>query len=123
MDQVFNKSFILQVVKDLSNNDKHGYPTRKGDHGHSGKRPKLVELSRNLRLSTNPGEGSSIGITLNRDGTPRILGSGSSAAITTGSIIDKDGNQIGDLHECAIKAVIILEQLWGDLSNGGKATK
>ena len=123
VDEGFNQSIALQIIKDLSNNDKHGYPTRDSDDGHSGKRPRLIELNRILRLSTKPEKGSSIGMTLNRDGTPRILGSGPSMAIITGTIVDKDDNRIGDLHEFAIESVATWESLWDELSSSGAAAE
>ncbi len=30
VDRIFEKSMALKIVKDLSNNDKHGYPDRRG---------------------------------------------------------------------------------------------
>lgn len=114
VDEAFDQSFALRVITDLSNNDKHGDKTRAGEYGHSGKRPTLVEINRVLQMTPTPG-GSGLAMTLNRDGTPKLIGAGSAKAIITGSIIDKDNNRIGELNQIAHEAVAALESLLEEL--------
>ena len=103
VDRTFKGSFELRVIKDLSNNDKHGYPPRQG--GHSGRAPKLVNPRRILRLTTGASKGSSVVMTLGPDGRPMIFGSGSGMAILRGDVVDDKGEIIGDLHDIANKAI------------------
>ena len=62
IDQVISHSVPLQIITDLSNNDKHGYPPRNA--GHSGKAPQLAEIKRVLRLTTAAETGSSVMVIL-----------------------------------------------------------
>jgi hypothetical protein len=109
VDQVIGQSLELQIIKDLSNNDKHGYPPRYG--GHSGKSPKLVKITRVMQLATKAEAGSTIGMTLGADGEPRFFGDGNAKAVITGDVLDKDNNRIGDLYEIETKAVEAWERL------------
>lgn len=121
VDQAVNNSFDLQIIKDLSNNDKHGYPPR--DCGHSGKCPKLVAINRVMQLKTQAKKDSTIGMTLSAQGIPMIFGDGTAKAIITGVVVDNDNNRIGDFYEIANRAVEAWEQLLDDfglnvISNG-----
>jgi hypothetical protein len=113
VDKAVSRSLALQIIKDLSNNDKHGYPPRDG--GHSKRCPRLVDISRVLQLATKPRAGSTVCVTLNQTGTPQATGSGSAKAIITGEIVDKDNNRIGDLHQVGTEAVEAWEHLLDDL--------
>ncbi|MHC4795220.1 MAG: hypothetical protein ACYTF1_01130 [Planctomycetota bacterium] len=62
VDQTVDNSLDLQIIKDLSNNDKHGYPPRDG--GHSGKCPQIVDINRVMQLQTQAKKGSTSGMTL-----------------------------------------------------------
>jgi hypothetical protein len=103
VDSCVQGSFEIRVMIDLSNNDKHGYPPR--GVGYSGRSPKLVDVRRVLRLTTGSQRGSGVAMTLNRDGTPRISGSGSAKAVLTGEVLDGGGTRIGDLDDLASRAV------------------
>lgn len=103
VDEAFNDSHALKVIKDLWNNEKHEYPPRGG--GHSGQSPKLDQVKRVLRLTTKPEKGSSVGVAFTPQGTPQKLGSGDARVIVTGDILDRDGNRIGDLHKTALDAI------------------
>lgn len=107
IDQVIAASPPLQIVKDLSNNDKHGYPPRDG--GHSGKAPKLAEVNRVMRLTTGSKAGSSVGVVLTRGGLKQI-GDGSSAVLITGQVVDAGGAALGDLYDISLEAVAAWEQ-------------
>lgn len=101
VDKAIDSSFKLRVIKDLSNNDKHGYPSRMN---HSGKKPKLVELARGLRSSTQAKPGSMSGFVLTSSGL-KPIGDGSSRVVVTGRIVDETGNFIGDLQEFCLEAI------------------
>jgi hypothetical protein len=103
INETVDASFAIRVMIDLSNNDKHGYPPR--GRGYSSRSPRLVNVRRVLRLTTGNEKGSSVAMTLNPDGTPRILGSGSAKAVLTGEVLDDTGTTIGDLDDLASKAV------------------
>jgi hypothetical protein len=109
VDQAIDNSLDLQVVQDLSNNDKHGYPPRDG--GRSGKYPRLVEINRVMCLQTQAKIGSMISMTIGHDGVPKFSGDGSAKAVVTGEVIDNAKNRMGDLYEIAIRAVEAWERL------------
>lgn len=114
VDDALRQSPELQIVIDLSNNDKHGYPPRDG--GHSRKCPKLVGITRVMRLATRAEARSTSAMTLGSDGTPRFLGDGTAKAIVTGDVVDRDNNRIGDLYEIAAKAVEAWERLLSEFN-------
>lgn len=106
------QSRALQIVIDLSNNDKHGYPPRDG--GESGLAPRLTELDRGMRMSTGAEAGSSVGFTIGADGVGRVIGSGSASIVITGTVVDRSNNRIGDLQELIQEAVEAWERLMSD---------
>ena len=109
VDVVFKSSPALQIIQDLSNNDKHGYPPRDG--GKSGKLPKIGKITRTLQLSTKPQKGSFVAMTLGPGGIPRISGSGEARAVISADIFDRDGNIIGDFRQIALEAIMAWERL------------
>lgn len=115
IDDELKASNPFNIVKDLSNNDKHGYPPRGG--GHSRVAPKVLGFSRVMRLSTGGKVGSVVSMRFGPGGIPRIVssGSGSAYAVITGEVIDKDGNKLGDLYEIELEAVAALEKLMNEL--------
>jgi len=120
VDQTFKNSLELQIIKDLSNNDKHPYPPR---YSYSGKYPQLININRVMQLKIQAKKGSTIGMTLGADGVPKIVGDGTAKAVITGDVVDNDNNRIGDLHEIATKAIEAWEQLLAyfgltDITNG-----
>ena len=113
VDQVFYKSEDFKLIKDLSNNDKHGYPPRDG--GYSGISPQLVDVSRIFRAKTQARPGSFVGITLTSSG-PKQIGDGASLVIITGNIVDGNGVVVGDCQNVCLNAIAIGEQemkMWG----------
>ncbi len=112
VDSVFKNSGHLQIIKDLSNNEKHGYPPR--NNGYSGKAPRLENINRICKLTTSPKKGASIALTIDAQGRSKILGSGRAAVIITGDIFDKNNNRIGDLHDTALAAINSWEMLLKD---------
>ena len=112
VDQAIDNCLELQIMKDLSNNDKHGYPPRDG--GHSRQCPQVVEINRAMRLQTRAKTGSKIGMTIGAGGVPKFIGDGTAKAVVTGDVVDNDGNRIGDLYDIANKAVEAWETLLGD---------
>ena len=112
VNEAFNQSLELRIIQDLSNNDEHGYPSRKG--GYSKIYPQLVNINRVMQLKTQAKKGSAIGMTSVAGGVPKFFGDGTAKAIITGDVVDNKNNPIGDLHEIAIKAVEAWEQLLAD---------
>ncbi len=99
------------IIRDLANAERHAFPDRKPN---SGFRPKLVNLHRPIRLSTDPIAGSHSAITIGPRGFQH-LGGGSAAAFITGDIVDETGNRRGDLRETEEAAVAALEALLNGL--------
>lgn len=112
VDQAVDNCVELQIIKDLSNNDKHGYPPR--DAGHSAKYPQLVEINRVMRLQTQAKKGSMVGMTLGAGGELKFIGDGTAKAVVTGDVVDNDNKRIGDLYDIASKAVKAWENLLAD---------
>jgi len=108
----FKSSEVLKIVKDLSNNDRHGYDPKK--RGNSGKSPRVDKINTVMQMTTMPKKGSFVSLTLNRQGVPKIAGSGTAKVIITGDIIDKDGNRIGDLYKTLLEACQVWEKVLGD---------
>jgi hypothetical protein len=103
-------SFAFCVIRDLWNNDKHGWPPTKGK-GWSRKAPRLTNIHRACRLQTGTGENSSVTMTLGANGVPRIqsTGSGSAVVVLTGDVVDETGNKICDANELIEDAVSVCE--------------
>lgn len=112
VDAAFKGSQALKIIKDLSNNDRHGYNPKK--RGNSGKSPRVDKINTIMQMTTKPEKGSFVSLTLNRQGVPQIAGSGAARVIITGDILDRYGNKIGDLHKTALEAVKVWESVLGD---------
>jgi hypothetical protein len=112
IDQTVDNCLELQIMHDLSNNDKHGYPPRDG--GRSGKSPQLIEINRVMRLQTQAKKGSMIAMTIGTGGVPKFIGDGSAKAVVTGDVVDNAKTRIGDLYEIANKAIAAWERLLVD---------
>jgi len=112
VDDAFRKSLALRIMQDLSNNHRHGYdPAR---HSHSGKSPRVDNITTVMQMTTKPGKGSVVSLTVDRQGVPRVAGSGTAKVIITGYILDRDGNKICDLHETMLEAVEVWETVLDD---------
>jgi len=107
VDDAFKNSQALRIIKDLSNNDRHGYDPKK--QGDSGKSPRVDRITTIMRMNTKPGKESFVSLTLDRQGVPQKTGPGTAKVIITGDILDGDDNKIGDLHKAAVEAV----KTWG----------
>jgi hypothetical protein len=113
IDQAISRSMPLQIITDLSNNDKHGYPPRNA--GHSGKAPQLTEIQRVLCLTTAAEAGSSVRVILTSSGPKQVSGSGSTSVAITGQVVDAHGTVIGDLYDIEVEALKAWEQELKDL--------
>jgi len=98
------------IIRDLWNNDKHGYPPDRND-GWSRKAPRLANAYTICRLSTGPGENSSTVMTLGKEGKPvaRTKGTGSVGVVLTGDVVEKNGNGLGDAHKFIEAALRVCE--------------
>ena len=116
VDQTVDNCLELQIIMDLSNNEKHGYPPRHG--GRSGRCPKLIEITRVMKLQTQAKKGSKIAMILGADGVPKIIGDGTAKAVVDGDVVDNNNNHIGYLYDIAQKAVEAWEILLADFGLG-----
>lgn len=112
VDDAFKNSLALRIIKDLSNNDRHGYDPKKP--GNSGRSPRVDNITTVMQMTTKSEKGSFVSLTFNRHGVPRMAGSGTAKVIITGDILDRDGNKIGDLHKTALEAIEVWESLLDD---------
>jgi len=104
VDDAFENSLALRIMKDLSNNHRHGYdPERR--HSHSGKSPRVDNITTVMQMTTGPEKGSTVRLTVDGQGVPRVAGSGTAKVIITGDILDRDNNKIGDLRKTMLEAV------------------
>ncbi|BAQ34755.1 MULTISPECIES: hypothetical protein [Dehalococcoides] len=113
VDIFFEKSEPLKIIKDLSNNDKHGYPPRKS--GHSKRTPVLRNIHRIMQLKTAPIKGSFVSMTFDKNGCPIVRGSGTGKVILTGEIVDSNNKIIGDFNDIASKAISDWELLLAEI--------
>lgn len=116
INEGFNNSPALMIIVDLSNNDKHGYPSRKG--GYSGKSPRIEEVTRSLRLSTGTGMNSSASVAFPLGGGPpevRASGTGEARVVTGSTVLDRKGDIIGDVRDLALEAIKALERILDQL--------
>ena len=117
--EAIEASDSIKIIKDLSNNDRHGYPPRDG--GLSRVSPQLLNIRRVMQISTGGEVGSSVGMTLGPDGVPIVVrrGSASARAVITGDVVDKDGNRLGGLVEIETAAITDLEKVMADAGIAG----
>lgn len=109
-EEIFNKLFAvspnIMAIKDLDNNDKHGYPPR--DKGLTKKSIKLMEVRRSLKISSAPP-----GVTppTTHKNSPIKIIKGDAKVVITAQIVDEEGNHFGELHDCLISAISEYEQI------------
>jgi len=95
VEDEINKSLHLQVLIDLVNQEKHGYPLTKSNR--SGKNP-LIRMPREmLNISSSSEPNSVAGITLNQDGTYNL--DGESKIKISAIISDENKNTLFKLDE------------------------
>jgi hypothetical protein len=103
----FKESVDFCIVRDLWNNDKHGYPPRFGSW--SKRDPRVYNIDRVCQLRTRPEKGSTVGLTLDRAGRPRGFGDGSVSIVITGDVVDDHGNSLGNAHDIIERSVRVCE--------------
>jgi hypothetical protein len=106
----FKSSLDFCVVRDLWNNDKHGYPPDRND-GWSRKAPRLTNAHTVCQLATGSAANSSAVLTLGKGGMPvaKTKGSGSVGVVLTGDVLDKNGGGLGDSHKFIEAALRVCE--------------
>ena len=67
-----------------------------------------------MQMTAKARKGSIVSLTVDRQGAPRVAGSGTAKAVVTGDILDRDGNKIGDLRETMLEAV----EAWESVLDG-----
>ena len=108
------KSKNLSIIKDLCNNDKHGYPPR---NGYSGKKPRLESIERVARLTTPPGGGST---TMFMQGGQFKVSGNPPVVVITGNVVDGEGRRLGDLHDLIVASLTELELILNQLGVTGE---
>lgn len=111
---VFAHSRPLQIIHDLFNSNKHGFPGRHGEL-RSGQAIKYEYVRREMKLKTQAKKGSWVAMTLGPRGEPVIRGDGMALGILTADIVDRNGNKIGDVYDHLGRAVEDCEHLMSDL--------
>jgi hypothetical protein len=81
------------IIRDLWNNDKHGYPPRDAK-GWSGQAPYISNVRGRMRLTSRTG--NSVSMTMGAQGEPIVSDDGSSRVLVTADVRDKNGNSLGD---------------------------
>jgi hypothetical protein len=107
VDEVVSRSLAVQVIIDLSNNDKHGYPPRDG--GKSGRSPKLINIERFMSMDA----GTWTGIRFEPQG---VVADGRGPVLTSGTVVDQDDVVIGELHMLLNEALAAWESVLPQLS-------
>jgi len=110
----YKEPLELQIIKDLSNKDKHASPPR--GSGESGMNPSLINITRVMRLTNCT-------MTQGMSGVPKISGEGSAFATINGEIVDYKGDNLldsngvsmCDLYDVEIRAVESLQKLFEKL--------
>lgn len=113
VSHTFRASRSLQIVHDLWNVEKHGYPMPHG-RDRSKIAPRLVDISSVMRLSTLPKKGSWITMRMGKRGTPVTSGDGTARAVVTAEVVDRYGSKVGDVDELLSAAVHEIEKILFD---------
>jgi hypothetical protein len=97
VEDEINNSLHLQVIIDIVNQEKHGYPLKRKNR--SNKNPLIVGASQVLQMSTAPGvENSVSGSSLTADGI-KFFGDGTQQVKIIAEITDGDKNRLFSLDE------------------------
>lgn len=109
IDNTFDASAALKIIQDLFDNDKHSGTSRSGGHSRQG--PRLSDVGRTLRMTTEPRKGARMVLTLGGGGVPVVTGSGTSKVIITSEVLASSENNIGDFYDVAVEALKAWEEL------------
>jgi hypothetical protein len=116
VEKTINASVPLQLMIDLANLDKHGGHDRVKAQ-RSKRSPRLTNVRGALQITTTAGDlgaGGMIGIRLTSQGAVPF-GSGKSAVILTGDLVDESGTQILELNFAQTAAIDAWESLFSRL--------
>lgn len=103
---LFGASSNIRAIRDLDNNDKHGYPPR--DKGLTGMSIRLKKVTRSLQVSAAP---PGVASPATPEGSPIKINQGKAQLIVTGQIVDGEDNHYGDLHNCLLFAITEYENI------------
>jgi len=104
-DNLINSNSDVAIVHDLWNIDKHA---KLNQLSRSGKIPKLIKLSQNLKLSTGVGKNSSVEISFDpKTGKQSMKTTGDASATLNidAEIIDENNNLLGNLSSICNNAI------------------
>ncbi|MCK4846973.1 MAG: hypothetical protein KAS88_04815 [Deltaproteobacteria bacterium] len=105
-DELFAGSLNIMAIKDLDNNDKHGYPPR--NKGLTKKSIKLMKVKRSLKISSTP---PGVASPTTHKNSPIKIVQGDAKLVITAPIVDEDDNTFGELHNCLMSAISEYEQI------------
>jgi hypothetical protein len=120
VDAVVRQSLELQVIIDLSNTDKHGYPPRDG--GCSGRAPRLEKLDRGLVIAPRQ-RGVPVEISFTDQGLLLPPEAVPGKVVVFGRVVDGNGAKIGEFQDLLERAIRVWESLLSELGavEGGAA--
>jgi hypothetical protein len=116
VERFIDGSLALQVVIDIANREKHGYPSDRPSR--SGRDPSLGAVGRSLRLETGAEKGSAAVYTIDpKMGKPKVMttGGASGAVVFWGEVRDKNSALIGDILDFSEDALAGWERLFSSL--------
>ena len=107
VENLINTDTDVAIIHDLWNIDKHFELDRPPRSGHT---PEIKDLKQTMQLTA--GKNSSVFMTVDKSGklVQNVKGIGSGQLVITGSVIDENGNALGDFIEICQRAVNSWEQ-------------
>jgi hypothetical protein len=120
VDAVVRQSLELQVIIDLSNADKHGYPP--WDGGWSGRAPRLKKLDRGLVIAPRQ-HGVPVELSFTNQGLLLPPEAVPGKVVVFGRVVDGNGTKIGEFQDLLERAIRVWESLLSELGTveGGSA--
>ncbi len=111
VENTINECLELQLIFDLWNQDKHGYPLERGSR--SGKNPKLVNLRQGLTIKdTSKGSGSIVFSPFFPQNMHTVTSESDNMVVKImGEIVDTNGKNLVSLDELFNKSLAELEKL------------
>lgn len=112
VEDTIDNCFELQLIIDLWNQEKHGYPLKRETR--SNKDPKVVKLKQALTIK-DPSKGSG-SITFSafspaKQTTKSVADSDNVIVVVSGNVVDKNGNRLISLNEMINKSLAEFENL------------
>ncbi len=105
-----NQSDELQILIDIYNTDKHGYPLTHPER--SNKSPKIINIKSVLQQSLQAGTTSSfVGFSMGMNGQIQTHGGGEHKVVIIADIVDKNGNHLYSIDKFIDKTLFQWEKI------------